>query len=152
MFVLLMVAAAAVGASASEAGDVTAAIRLPRRTITAGEKLEAKVVVRNRTGAPVEFVGCGIPFAVALHNRSVPALLAWPACATSETIPVGTTTYRVPVSTRYTSCDADGPVRCVGLDPPPLPPGRYTASLYEHPKVLTEHARPLRVRLMRGAR
>ena len=134
---------------ASAAGEVTAVIRLPRRTLAAGSTVEAEIVVHNRTGAPIEFVACGSPFAVALHNRSVPALVAWPACGGPGIIPTGTTTYRMPLIARYSSCSPDGPIICDGGDPPPLPPGRYLATLYQSPKVLTAHARSLRVRVVR---
>jgi hypothetical protein len=135
--------------ASSSKGEVTAVIHVVSRRLVAGSIADATVVVRNRSGSELHVDGCGVPFAVALHNQSIPATVAWPACARSMTIPEGNSKYQLALSTRYSSCGANGAVECIDLRPPPLPVGRYTLSLYQNPTVLTKAPRSLRVRVVR---
>jgi hypothetical protein len=128
-------------------GRVTAEVRLPTRSVIAGSTVEATVIVKNRSGSPLSVNGCGAPFAVAIESKAVPATVAWPACSRPMTIPTGTSKYRVAAVARYSSCSPDGPDRCIDLRPPPLPVGRYKATLYQNPQVLTTTPRSIEVRV-----
>jgi hypothetical protein len=132
----------------SSNGSVTAVVRFPTRNVIAGSTVVATVVVKNHSGVPLRVDGCGAPFALAFENKAAPATVAWPACARPMTIPIGTSEYRVTAVARSSSCGDDGPDRCIDQRPPPLPVGRYTATLYQNPEILTKPARSIKVRVI----
>ncbi|HTK15149.1 MAG TPA: META domain-containing protein [Acidimicrobiia bacterium] len=113
---------------------VTARIELPSTTMTAGSTMTAHVVVENDTGHDVRATGCGSLFGVGLRNAHIPQDVIFPLCAEEFTIPVGESSYPVPVLAEYYACDAAGDQglpRCLPDGTPPLPPGVYQATLYQ---------------------
>ena len=114
---------------------VTARIELPSTTMTAGSTMSGHVVVENNTGHEVRATGCHGLFGVALRNTQVPQDVVFPTCAEEITIPVGESSYPVPVLAEYYACNAAGDgglQRCLpGGGAPPLPPGVYQATLFQ---------------------
>ena len=99
----------------------------------------AHVVVENDSGHALSVTGCGSLFQIVLGNGTVRQDPAWPACAQPLTVPAGRSTYPVTVSATYSGCtqaSGSGPMpACVDGGLPPLPPGRYQATLAQNPKV-----------------
>ena len=129
---------------------VTARVVLSSRTVDAGGSLTGRVVVTNRTGEPLQGIGCGNIFQVALRSDEVKPEVAWPLCAETLTIPPGRSTYPVTAAATYLSCSTS-PVadtaRCrPGGGLPPLPPGDYDAVLFQNPE-LVPAPDPVKVRV-----
>jgi hypothetical protein len=119
------------------AAPLSAHVDLPSKTIAAGSTVNAIVVVENNTGTDLNVIGCGSPFAVALRNARIEPEVAWHLCRQTLTIPVGTSSHTLRVSASYLACGSGGRLpACVDGHSPPLPPGRYEATLYQHPIVV----------------
>jgi hypothetical protein len=108
---------------------------LPSRTMTAGAPLAGWVEVENHTGHAIRTEGCNALFAVALASSRYHPVVAVTTCAERLTIPEGQSSYRVQVLANYLSCSvghASGarPACLPGMRMPPLPPGRYRATLF----------------------
>ena len=130
---------------------LSARVELPARRLVAGSEMAATVIVTNTTGGDVTVGGCLHLFYVALGNANVDPreLLAWPACLQAITIPAGTSQYPVSLAARYVACfGASRSPICVDGQPPPLPPGRYKARLYQNPYVVRT-PKPIVVRVTR---
>lgn len=120
---------------AGPAAPVSVQLMLSSRTVTAGGKIAARVVVVNHTGHAIHTVGCNALFEVALASRSYHPVIAVTTCAERLTIPAGTSRYRVQVLASYLSCTvrhaSDGRPACLsGMRTPPLPAGSYHATVY----------------------
>ena len=119
------------------AGDVqgvVAELEIPANTsVKAGDSLQGTVVVTNHTGRPQDFTGCGELFQVVLHNESAAQQRGGFACALSFSIPDGSSSYPVTISTRYSACVPGGsttaPDCLASGTAPPLPAGEYQADL-----------------------
>jgi len=123
--------------------NVTARIELPSTTMTAGSKMEGRVVVENKTGHPIRATKCGSFFQIGLQNAAIRWHAIWPQCAVPFTIPVGESTYPVTVLAAYATC---GEAPLAGLPkcstgpspgPPPLPPGEYQATLFQSSPIVS---------------
>ncbi|HUB40068.1 MAG TPA: hypothetical protein VMA72_14555 [Streptosporangiaceae bacterium] len=117
------------------AAPVSIQLILPSRTVMAGSRLAAHVVVHNNTGHAIRRPGCGALFTVALASSSYHPVVATPSCLQILTIPAGTSRYRVQVLASYLACSmrhASGGLKaCLpGLKAPPLPSGNYYAKLF----------------------
>ncbi len=118
--------------------EVTATVTLSSTTIVAGSSIPATVTITNRTGHDLKEGGCVRLFNVDLSNETIKPTVEWPDCLTVFTIPTGTSTYPVTVATTYHGCgngppQGDVPTCLPGGTMPPLPPGTYQATLYQHP-------------------
>jgi heat shock protein HslJ len=114
---------------------VTARIELPSTTMTAGSKMEGRVVVENNTGRVIEATGCGTLFGVMLANDTVHPDPAWPMCAEPLPIPVGESTYPVTIWANYQACSTE-PQGTLPVCPAPLPPGDYQARFFQSSQVV----------------
>jgi heat shock protein HslJ len=119
-----------------ERAGVTARIELPATTMTAGSRMDGRVVVENDTGHEVNTIGChGLLVGIGLGNAEVHQRVIFPTCADDITIPVGESSYPVDVSASYDACSPNGEggmPRCLpGGGTPPLPPGIYQATLFQ---------------------
>lgn len=125
-------------------------LSLAAGSVSAGGKLGGTVSVSNNTGRPIPVTTCGPPFAVGLEGEGVRQELARPACAQSEAVPPGESTYPVTVTASHTTCTtmADPPPGSRACLPggglPPLPVGTYTTFL-EPPGGFTRDAAPVTV-------
>jgi len=121
---------------------LSAEIVLPRNTMRAGSSMPGHVVVENRTGHPLNEIGCGSLFQVALTSPTYQPQMAWPACAQRITVPVGRSTYRVTVVASYLGCTNGPPSTdfppCRNGGLPPLPTGSYDAKLYQSGKIVPQ--------------
>jgi hypothetical protein len=111
--------------------------------------VQAKIIVENATGTALQAPACGSLFAVALGNDTSPPAVAWATCLQILTVPVGESSYAVPLIASYPSCGTgspDGP--CTDGHPAPLPPGRYQAHLYQSANIILAPA-PISVRVTR---
>ena len=134
---VLVPAASAAAQDTASTPALSARVILPSKRLAAGSTMQATVRVQNDTGSPYNVGTCQGPFQVALSNTKVTPLLAWAACGRTLTIPVGTSTYPVTVQGSYVSCGMTGPgPQCVNGSPPPLPPGKYTAKLYQESEIV----------------
>ena len=159
------------GSGTALAGDAPANVLLPApagfttelvlrgpRTIVAGSTRKGVLVVRNRTGAPIDLRtlapgGCTPRFTVALTNADHPAEAAFTLECGSEPFVIDEGRNRLPFSVHSSwrcsdpprrgepRCPADGSV-------PPLPPGRYRLELFGRELALPAPA-PLKVRMVR---
>jgi hypothetical protein len=119
----------------AKVAPVSIQLVLPSRTVTAGSRLTAHVVVDNNTGHTIRTPGCGVLFTVALTSSSYHPVMGSLSCLQFLTIPAGTSRYRVQVLASYLACSVGHPggglKPCLpGRKPPPLPPGRYHAKLF----------------------
>jgi heat shock protein HslJ len=118
-----------------ERAGITARIDLPSTTMIAGSTMTGHVVVENDTGHAVRATGCGGLFGVGLQNAEIRQAVIFPSCAEEITIPMGESSYPVPVLAEYYACDAAGDQglqRCLpNGGAPPLPPGIYQATLFQ---------------------
>jgi len=120
-----------------ERATVTAKIVLPSTMMTAGSSMTGHVIVENNTGQPLHVTGCISLFGVALSNSKIHQDSAFRACAQPFTIPIGESSYRVTIYATYSACSETGQPQ--GADPvclpnngiPPLPPGKYEATLVQ---------------------
>jgi hypothetical protein len=119
----------------SPAAPLSIHVILPSRTMTAGAQLAGRVEVENNTGHAIRTEGCNGLFAVALASSRYHPIVAVTTCVERLTIPEGQSSYRVQVLASYLSCSvghASGarPACLPGPRMPPLPPGRYRATLF----------------------
>lgn len=147
MAVRAMVLLAVVVAGCSSSGHVvpqhppstpaiTAQIILPSRTMAAGSSMTSRVIIENNTGRVIHARGCGTLFQVVLTSPSYRPTVAWNLCLHRFTIPIGQSSYPVPVAASYLQCGhsrSPGTIRaCLpGGRMPPLPPGDYRATLFQ---------------------
>jgi hypothetical protein len=132
--------AAPVSASAADGRNgVSARIKLPSKSMVAGATMEATVTVQNDSGRAVTGEGCGPLFKVALRNKTTTPIVPWNRCRELLTLPNGRSRYPVTLHASHLVCSRDGggsaPI-CVDGKAPPLPPGKYRATLYQLPKVV----------------
>jgi hypothetical protein len=114
-----------------------AEIVLPTTSVAAGSSIPGEVVVQNDTGSAIRVSGCGTPFVVALGNDEITPTIAWRACLSSFTIPIGPSTWPVTVAASYLGCNGGPPSPpCVNGHVPPLPAGSYRAVLYQSSHVV----------------
>jgi hypothetical protein len=119
-----------------EPATVTARVMLPSRTMTAGSSMSGYVIVENNTGQALHPIGCISLFSTFLSNASITPHPFFPQCVQTFTIPVGASSYPIGVDSTYLECA--GPLgngrRCLEQNGrnvmPPLPPGRYEATLW----------------------
>lgn len=128
---------------AAWSATISARLTVPSRTIVTGSVVHAELHILNNTGEDVTVTTCGSPFAVALSTKTYTPLLAWPLCAMQFTIPLGASTYDLPLRASLGSCGGEGtipgqgpPVPCVNGKPPPLPLGKYRVTLFQNPTVV----------------
>jgi hypothetical protein len=137
-----VMAAPAEAQDAPSEPTISARVILPSKRLAAGATMKATVRVQNDTGNALRVATCRGPFQVALSNDKIEPHLGWPTCGMPFTIPVGTSTYHVVVAGSYVSCElAPGDATpnspgCVDGRPPPLPPGKYQAKLYQDPHIV----------------
>ena len=133
---------------------VSARVVLSARTVAAGGSLTGRVIVTNRTGEPVEGVGCRNIFQVALRSNEVKPEVAWLLCAETLSIPPGRSTYPVTVAASHLTCSStpssEIPQCLPGGGLPPLPPGDYRAVLFQNPE-LVPTPDPVEVRVTRAS-
>jgi hypothetical protein len=139
-------------------GTLSARLVVPSKKVVAGSVVQTKLRVGNTTGNPVTVTSCGSPFAVALNSKAYMPLVGFPACAMSFTIPIGRSTYTVPLQASYSSCGGEGtipgqgpPRPCINGRPPPLPVGKYQVKVYQNPAVVSAPA-PINVRVVAAPR
>ena len=123
--------------------ELTTRIMLPDTTMKAGSHIRGYVVVQNNTGRTLHATGCVSLFEVALANPRVKPEVGWLSCSQRFTIPIGTSTYPVRVTARFSFC---GPPPCINGLPAPLPPGEYRAVLFRSTSVVPA-APPVDVRV-----
>ncbi len=129
------------------------------RTIVAGSTRKGVLVVRNRSGAPIDLRaltpgGCTPKFTVALTSRAYPATFAFTTECGARPFVIEPGRNRLPfaLSTSQHTCSQTpqpGIPRCAadgGL--PPLPAGRYRVVLGGSQLALPAPA-PLKVRVVR---
>jgi hypothetical protein len=121
--------------TAAPPAPVSVQVVLPSQTVAAGSQLTGHVVVNNSSGHAIRTAGCGALFTVALASKSYHPIVATLSCLQFFTIPKGRSSYRVHVLGSYLGCSVGHPrgglQACLpGLKAPPLPPGRYRATLY----------------------
>jgi hypothetical protein len=92
--------------------------------------MSATITVENKSGKPVNLVGCGSIYAALLVGESYHPTASWPLCAQQMTVPVGESSYPVTVSAAFNQCTAEGgagpePACLADGSLPPLPAGRY---------------------------
>lgn len=113
--------------------------------------MAGRVVVDNRTGHAIHVTGCLGLFSVALSSGSYQPDVASASCAETLTVPAGISSYPVTVQASYLACNVGGPQggfkACLpGSKLPPLPPGKYHATLFQDSQVVPEPpAIPVRV-------
>jgi hypothetical protein len=125
--------------------EITARLEFPARTLAAGSSMSGRLIVQNDTGRPVHSAGCGTLFQVALTSRTYRPTVAWLTCLQFFTIPVGRSSYRVPVEASRTVCP-QGSAHAVRTCP--LPPGDYQAVLFQI-RQLVRAPRPVPLRVTR---
>jgi hypothetical protein len=154
--ILTVVVASAPAQARPDQGKDTlfARLVLPSKRIVAGSAVYAKLRVFNTTGDAVTVTTCGSPFAVALNSKTYVPLVGWPACASSFTIPVGSSTYDLRLQASYSSCGGEGTIPgqgptlpCIDGRPPALPVGKYQVKVYQNPAVVSAPA-PINVRVV----
>jgi hypothetical protein len=147
--ILAMVVLSAPASASSEPHEATisATLALPSKRIVTGSVVHATLRIVNRTGSDVTVTTCGSPFQVALVSKTYAPEIGWFGCAMRFTIPLGKSTYDVPLRASYESCGGEGtipgqgaPLPCVGGAPPPLPVGKYQVKVYENPEVVSAPA------------
>jgi hypothetical protein len=152
-----VIAAPAEARDAPNEPTLSARVILPSKRLAAGATMQATVRVQNDTGNALSVGVCQGPFQVALSNDKIKPALGWPTCGMTFTIPVGRSTYRVIVQGSYVSCEltpgegTPNSPACVDGRPPPLPPGKYQAKLYQSPQILRAPS-PITVTVTRGRR
>lgn len=125
--------------TATPVGETTVRIEIPR-TLVAGTTTSGTLVFTNRTGAPLELQtsgGCKPNYAVVIRNDAIPQTAAFAAsCEIGATVvPEGTSRVHFTASTSYFGCTSSPnpqsvtPACLPGPTMPPLPPGRYDATL-----------------------
>jgi hypothetical protein len=119
---------------------LSARVVLPTTTVIAGSSMSGRLVVDNNTGRALHVGDCGFPFQVALTNSQIQTGGAWAACIREFTIPVGRSSYPVPVRATYLGCGGIHLPACVkrngSFASPPLPPGEYDATLLQASKIV----------------
>lgn len=132
--VLLVIAALAGFASASQAGaatgGVSAHIVLPNNSLVPGGSERGTLVIANQTGRPIRW-GC-FYLEVQLTNAQWPLYEHPTPCGRTRTLAVGTTRLRFTLRATHAS--------------KPLPPGTYNTQLLAAPKVL--HPNPITVHVV----
>jgi hypothetical protein len=144
--------------SDQQKATISARLALPSKMVVTGSVVQAELRVLNHTGNAVTVTTCHSPFAVALSSKTYVPLVGWPLCAMSFTIPVGRSTYDVPLQASYSSCGGEGtipgqgpPLPCIDGRPPPLPVGKYQVKVYQNPAVVSAPA-PINVRVVAAQR
>ena len=140
-------------AAVSPQVPLSARIVLPATTMATGSTMDGQVIVENNTGHALHPFGCLTLFEVVLHNAQVPADIAGFDCyGNLPTIPVGESTWPMPVSATYFMCGMSGPPnQCINGRPPPLPLGLYEASLYQMASTNIPDPPSIVVRLIAGS-
>ena len=150
VFVVVGIVTPSAAPSGASSGSISARVILPAQHLVAGSTMKATLELRNTTGSPVSVIGCQSLFQVALGNDKVTPALGWLGCAQTFTIPVGTSKFAIVVAGSYVSCGEGRPgPSCVAGRPPPLPPGKYEARLYQNPVVALTPA-PTKVTVTRA--
>jgi hypothetical protein len=148
----VVLAAPVVARDARRNRAVSARVILPSRHLVAGSTMQATIRVQNDTGSALSVSACGSPFQVALSNDKIQPHLGWLTCGMTFTIPVGKSTYPAIVAGTYVSCGGGGPdPACVDGRPPPLPPGKCQAKLYQSPEIVRAPT-PITVQVTRRRR
>jgi len=142
---------------ARPAAPVSIQLVLPSTTMTTGTRLAAHVKVDNNTGHAIHVPGCGAPFTVALASSTYRPVIAVLTCVQLLTIRPGWSSYRVLVLASYLSCSpghASGarPACLPGMRMPPLPPGRYHATLFFLVREFAPAPPAIPVRVIRAVR
>jgi heat shock protein HslJ len=122
---------------------VTARIELPSDTMVAGTHMNGRVVVDNETEHVIKASGCGSLFAVLLTNATYHPDPFWTSCLQELDVPTGVSTYPAFVSATTNNCTNAQPTGGIPLcsppnSPPPLPPGRYEARLFQSAQVVPD--------------
>ena len=126
-----------------EPGSIQIGLELPSTTLTAGETVQAQIIVNN-DGHPFDVLGCISLFGAALSSDATPQGVASLACAQTFVIPAGQSSWSVQVAATYLSCTpapsddptpipqgagASVPTCGPGRTMPPLPAGTYTITV-----------------------
>jgi hypothetical protein len=158
LITVMIPSAPAQARSGQQKATISARLTLASKKVVTGSVVQAKLRVLNRTGSPVTVTTCHSPFAVALSNKSYHPELLRQLCATSFTIPVGKSTYELPLEASYSSCGGEGTIPgqdaqlpCIDGRQPPLPVGKYQVRLYQTPAVVSAPA-PISVRVVAAQR
>jgi hypothetical protein len=131
---------------------VSARVVLKSQTMRGGSSMSGEVIVQNNSGHALHPTGCVRLFGIALSNGSFHQDPAWESCLQFFTIPVGSSRYPVTVTAAYLACSsghAVGNLRaCLKNNaPPPLPPGRYRATLIQQGNLVVPTPRAIAVRV-----
>jgi hypothetical protein len=102
--------------------------------MAAGTSTSGRVIVENHTGHPLHTDGCLQLFGIALRDNRAEQDPMQLDCLQRFTVPVGTSSYPISLSTSYSGCYAGPPAgglqTCLsGSRIPPLPPGEYQVVL-----------------------
>ena len=132
--------------------SLSARLVLSTSTVRAGDEISGKVVVENLTGRDINLIGCHSIFQVLLRSSTYTPDPGWLLCSERFTVPIGQSSYPVPVRATYNECGQTGATAgfpaC--LPPPnvmpPLPPGEYWATTFEEGNWIPLPA-PIRVRV-----
>jgi hypothetical protein len=98
--------------------------------VHAGDQFDVNVAIQNATGAPIDTVGCGRPFALGLRRGGELYAAGQGWCRQEFAIPTGSSVYRVTLMAGRNGCTTDPtavvPERCLDDgSPADLEPGIY---------------------------
>ena len=100
-----------------------------------GGRISGRITITNDTGQALHIDGCGGLFQVLLTSRTYHPLPFWTLCLRVFTIPIGHWTEHVQINAAYNQCGqrqaTAGRPKCTPKGQPALPPGRYTATVFE---------------------
>jgi len=136
----VLVLAACGGGGASTTVPLSSSLDLATTTVVAGGQITGHVVVRNDTGRVLHAEACGSIFQALLTRPGYEPTPVWATCVQRVTIGRGRSTYRVTVTASYSRCSQSGPEgtvpACTPTGAPPLPAGRYEATVFEQGTVV----------------